>query len=145
MAYLTRVCRRAALAALAVAALGGAAAAATYDCATRTTAGKSAYGKGSYIAPTIRFVVDEAAGTATVHDSVIQAEHGGPIKADYSQPGAGKIRFDWSLYVQFKKNRKALADYQLTLNLSRMSASIRVAVHGDFEDTLGKATCRLTP
>lgn len=136
---------KALIAAVLLAGWSGAAMADTYDCAARTTAGKSTYAGVSYIAPTIRFVVDEAAGTATVYDSVIAAEHGGPIAAEYSQPGGNKIRFEWSLYVPFKKNRRALADYQLTLNRSRMTASIRVAVHGDFQDTLGKATCQVTP
>lgn len=135
---------RALLAAVLLSGVAAMATAATYDCATSTTAKRSKYGQGSYIAPTIRLTVDEVAGTATVYDSAIAAQHGGPIAADYSRDG-NRLRFAWSLYVAFKKNRNALADYTLNLNLARMTASIRVAVHGEFQDTLGTARCAMVP
>ena len=126
--------------ALALSLVAAPAAAVTYDCAASSNVKRSKYGKGSYIAPKIRFVVDEAAGRATVHDSLIQEARGGPIPADYSRDG-NRLRFEWSLYVAFKKNRNALADYTFKLNLARMTGSIRVSVHGEFQDTLGKARC----
>jgi len=127
--------------ALVMAGSAGMAASATYDCTTSSNAKRSKYGKGSYIAPTIRLVVDEAAGTASVYDAVIAEQKGGPIAAEFTRRDDGKLRFEWSLYVAFRKNRNALADYSLTLNPARMTASIRVAVHGEFQDTLGKARC----
>lgn len=111
-----------------------------YDCAATSNVKRSKYGKGSYIAPTLRLVIDEATGTATVYDSVIAAEHGGPIAAKLAR-GGNALRLNWSLLAPFRKNRKAKASYSLTLDLARMTASIRVTVHGEFQDTLGKARC----
>lgn len=130
--------------ALALGLLGAPLAAQTYECAATSSAKRSKYGKGSYIAPTIHFVVDEAAGTATVYDSVIAEAFGRPIPAKVSRKG-NELRLRWSLYVAFRKNRKALADYAFNLDTSRMTGSIRVAVHGEFQDTLGKARCTVVP